>query len=220
MIYWHVEKGAVCIYSQLKRYSSSEVVAIMDGVLRHYTEMTVEKNYVESHCQSAIGLAFTHLLGFQLLARLKGIGGQKLSRRETGNPDPYPHLQAVLTRSIRWDLIRQQYDEMIKYATALRLGTADAESILRRFTRSASQHPTYQALAELGKAVKTIFLWRYLHLEALRREIHDGPNVVENWNSGNGFILYGKGGEISTNRLTEPSSGAAGHPCRGGKRAC
>jgi len=73
MIYWHVEKGAVCIYPQLKRYSSSEVVAIMDGVLRHYTEMTVEKNYVESHCQSAIGLAFTHLLGFQLLARLKGI---------------------------------------------------------------------------------------------------------------------------------------------------
>lgn len=27
--------------------------------------------------------------------------------------------------------IRQQYDEMAKYATAWRLGTADAESILR-----------------------------------------------------------------------------------------
>ena len=60
-------------------------------------------------------------------------------------------------RSINWQLIRQQYDELIKYAAALRLGTADAESILRRFTRSAPQHPTYQALAELGKAIKTIF---------------------------------------------------------------
>jgi TnpA family transposase len=92
---------------------------------------------------------------------------------------------------------------MIKYATALRLGTADAESILRHFTRSAPQHPTYQALAELGKALKTIFLCRYLHHEALRREIHDGLNVVENWKSANGFIFYGKGGEISTNRLDE-----------------
>ena len=109
----------------------------------------------------------------------------------------------MLTRPIRWDLIRQQYDEMIKYATALRLGTADAESILRRFTRDAPQHPTYQALAELGKAVKTIFLCRYLHLEALRREIHEGLNVVENWNSASSFIFYGKGGEISTNRRDE-----------------
>ena len=28
-------------------------------------------------------------------------------------------------------------------------------------------------------------------------------NVVENWNSANGFIFYGKGGEISTNRRDE-----------------
>jgi TnpA family transposase len=27
--------------------------------------------------------------------------------------------------------------------------------------------------------------------------------VIENWNSANGFIFYGKGGEIATNRLDE-----------------
>jgi TnpA family transposase len=203
MIYWHVEKQAVCIYSQLKSCSSSEVAAMMEGVLRHCTEMSVERQYVDSHGQSEVGFAFSHLLGFQLLPRLKSIARQKLYRPETGQSEAYPQLQPVLTRPIRWDLIRQQYDEMIKYATALRLGTADAESILRRFTRDAPQHPTYQALGELGKAVKTIFLCRYLHLEALRREIHDGLNVVENWNSANGFIFYGKGGEISTNHRDE-----------------
>ena len=92
---------------------------------------------------------------------------------------------------------------MVKYATALRRGTADPEAILRRFTRNNVQHPTYKALAELGKAVKTIFLCRYLDVEALRREIHEGLNVVENWNSANGFIFYGKGGEVATNRLED-----------------
>ena len=46
---------------------------------------------------------------------------------------------------------------MVKFAVALHVGTAEPEAILRRFTRNNIQHPTYQALAELGRAVKTIF---------------------------------------------------------------
>lgn len=65
------------------------------------------------------------------------------------------------------------------------------------------QHPTYKALAELGRAVKTIFLCRYLRSKALRREIHEGLNVIENWNSVNNFILFGKGSEFATNNLEE-----------------
>jgi TnpA family transposase len=94
------------------------------------------------------------------MPRLKGIASQRLNRPEAGRPDDYPNLQAILTRPINWDLIRKQYDELIKYATALRLGTAQPEDILRRFTRNNLQHPTYQALGELGRAVKTIFLCR------------------------------------------------------------
>ncbi len=133
----------------------------------------------------------------------KGFTPQKLYRPSTGNSNAYPNLQLILTRPINWELIRQQYDQMVKYATALRLGTAEPEAILKRFTRANVKHPTYQALAELGKAIKTIFLCQYLQSEALRREIHEGLNVVENWNSANSFIFYGKGGEVATNRRSE-----------------
>ena len=203
MIYWHVEKKSTCIYSQLKTCSSSEVAAMIEGVLRHCTEMEVEKNYVDSHGQSEVAFAFCRLLGFQLLPRLKAMHSQRLYRPGAGQPDAYPNLQSVLTRPIDWELIEQQYDEMVKYATALRLATAEPEDILRRFTRNNVRHPTYKALAELGKARKTTFLCRYLHLLTLRREIHEGLNVVENWNSANGFILYGRGGEIATNRTED-----------------
>ena len=203
MIYWHVAKRSTCIYSQLKRCSSSEVAAMIEGVLRHCTDMTVEKQYVDSHGQSEVAFAFCYLLGFDLLPRLKAIASQKLYRPETGHPEDYSNLESILTRPINWELIRQQYDEMIKYATALRLGTAETETILKRFTRDNLKHPTYQALVELGKAIKTLFLCRYLSSEALRREIEEGLNVVENWNGANGFIFYGKGGEIATNRLED-----------------
>jgi len=203
MIYWHVERNAACIYSQLRRCSSSEVAAMIEGVLRHCAEMEVEKQYVDSHGQSHVAFAFCHLLGFKLLPRFKSIRSRKLYRPFAGHPEAYPRLQKILTRPINWELIRQQYDEMVKYATALRLGTAEAEAILRRFTKNNRHHPTYQALFELGRAEKTMFLCDYLRMEELRREIHEALNVIELWNGVNDFVFCGKGREFATNRREE-----------------
>jgi len=203
MIYWHVDKKSACIYSQLKSVSSSEVAAMIEGVLRHCTTMSVDRNYVDSHGVSEVAFAFSHILGFRLMPRLKRLSTQRLYRSRKGNPGAYPNLQPILTRPIDWVLIRNQYDQMVRFASALHAGTAEAESILRRFTRANLQHPTYRALSELGRAVKTIFLCEYLASEQTRREIHEGLNVIESWNSANSFIFYGKGGEIATNRLED-----------------
>ncbi|MCO5195616.1 MAG: transposase, partial [Anaerolineae bacterium] len=198
MVYWHIDKKAACIHSQVKRCSSSEVAAMIEGVLHHCTEMSVDKNYVDTHGQSSVAFAFCHLLGFDLLPRLQPMSRQKLYKPYRTN-DEFTNLTPILTRPIRWELIAEHYDEMVRYATALRLGTAEAEAILQRFTKHGVQHPTYKALVELGKAKKSIFLCRYLSSLELRREIHEGLNVVENWNSANGFIYFARGSEIRTN---------------------
>ena len=200
MIYWHVERSSLCIHSQLKSPSSSEVASMIEGVIHHCTEMEVDRQYVDSHGQSTVAFAFCRLLGFQLLPRLKAIHSQKLYRPETGKADAYANLQLILTRSIDWELVRQQYDQTVKYTTALRLGTAETEAILRRFTKKNVQHPTYKAFAELGKAIKTIFLCRYLHEESLRREINEGLNVVEQWNGATDFVFFARRGEMTSNR--------------------
>jgi TnpA family transposase len=200
MIYWHVERNSLCIHSQLKSPSSSEVASMIEGVIHHCTEMEVDRQYVDSHGQSTVAFAFCRLLGFHLLPRLKAIHSQKLYRPETGKADAYANLQQILTRPIDWELVRQQYDQIIKYTTALRLGTAETEAILRRFTKKNVQHPTYKAFAELGKAIKTIFLCRYLHSEELRREINEGLNVVEQWNGATDFVFFARRGEMVSNR--------------------
>lgn len=167
MIYWHVEKKSVCIYSQLKSCSSSEVAAMIEGLLRHLTSAYIHRNYVDTHSTSVVGFASTYLLAFGLLTRLKKIGRIRLHQAHrivandilvhtngaTGNPladgreyekngkPKYPYLELILTRPIRWHLIEHQYDQIVKYATALRLGTAESEQVLRRFTRGGPQTP-------------------------------------------------------------------------------
>ena len=70
----------------------------------------------------------------------------------------------------------------------------------RRFTRSNLQHPTYQGLHELGRVIKTIFLCEFLSDPRLRQEIQEALNVIEQWNSVNGFIFSARGGELLSNR--------------------
>lgn len=200
LVYWHVETNAVCLYSQLRSFSSSEVAAMIEGLIRHDTAMRVEKNFVDSHGQSEVAFAFCHLLsGVRLMPRLKRIKYERLYVPAAGMTALLPNLAGVLTRPIRWDLIAQQYDEMVKHAVALQLGTATPEAILRRFNSYNVTHPTYKALAELGKAEKTIYLCEYLSSLDLRYEVNEGLNVVERWNAANDFLCYGRQGIFATN---------------------
>jgi TnpA family transposase len=71
---WHVETNAVRIYSQLRSFSSSEVRSVIEGLIRHDTEMRVEKNFVDSHGQSEVAFACCHLLKLvRLMPRLNRI---------------------------------------------------------------------------------------------------------------------------------------------------
>jgi TnpA family transposase len=137
---------------------------------------------------------------------MKQINKAKLYGLDRGQPDAYPALKAAMTRPIRWEIIEHNYDQLVKYATAIRVGTASTETILRRFTRNAS-HPVYQAMLELGRAQKTIFIARYLRDRDLQREIEEGLNLIESWNRVNGVIFFGKSGEFATNRRDQQQLG-------------
>lgn len=125
--------------------------------MRHATAMKAEGSYVDSHGQSEIGFGLTRLLGYDLLPGIKQINKVKLYRPGREDEDTYDNLADAMTRPIRWDVIENNYDQLIKYATAIRVGTASTEAILRRFTRAAS-HSIYHAMLEVGKAQKTIFV--------------------------------------------------------------
>ena len=59
---------------------------MIEGVLRHCTDMEIQRQYVDSHGQSAVGFAFCHLIGFELAPRLKAIARQKFQSTSAATP--------------------------------------------------------------------------------------------------------------------------------------
>jgi len=53
-----------------------EVAAMIEGLLRHCTDMKLQKNYVDTHGQSEIAFAFLSVTGLELLPRIKWIHEQ------------------------------------------------------------------------------------------------------------------------------------------------
>jgi len=203
MIYWHVDKKSLCIYSQLKDCTSSEVGSMIKGIIDHDTDMDVNRVFVDTHGQSVIGFAVSYLLDFGLCPRLKTINKQKLYYAHPLDKDKYQNIAEILKGSINWQLIEDNYDEIIKHIVALKLGIVAPSVLIKRFSNDNYTHPVYKALIEIGKANKTIFLCKYLASESLRIEVNEGLNVVERLNSVMDFIFYGKLGQIATNNIED-----------------
>jgi TnpA family transposase len=82
---------------------------------RHGTTMNLAGNYVDSHGQSEIGFGITRLLGIDLLPRIKRINTMWLFRSGPAGPaDRFARLAPALHRPIRWDLLDENYDQMVK----------------------------------------------------------------------------------------------------------
>jgi len=204
MIYWHVDKKGLCIHSMIKTCTSSEVASMIHGVLHHDTLMDISEMSVDTHGQSCIGFAFSELFRFDLLPRIKNINKQKLHCSSRRKKDEYQNLtDALASDPIQWNKIRLHYREIVRHAAALKMRTVEPDVLMRRLSADNKSNPVYQALMEIGKASRTIFLCRYLNFEELRIDINDALNVVERVNGIMGFIFYGRLGEISTNNTND-----------------
>lgn len=203
MIYWHVDKKSLCIYSQLKSCSSSEVGSMIKGIIDHDTEMNMNRVFVDTHGQSVVGFAISYLLDFDLLPRLKAINRQKLYGVQAGDKWKYQYISEIIKGPINWKLIEENYNETVKHLVALKLGIVEPDVLVKRFSNNNYEHPVYRTLLEIGKANKSIFLCQYLDSEDLRIEINEGLNVVERLNYIMDFIFYGKLGELATNNIDD-----------------
>ena len=134
-----------------------------------------------------------HLLGYQFSPRLADIGGTRFWRVD-GKAD-YGALDALAAR-INVRLIAQHWEDLLRLAGSLKLGTVQAAGLIR--TLQTKDRPTKlaRALEELGRLIKTLYLLRFIDDEAYRRRILVQLNRGEGRHQLARIVFHGKRGEL------------------------
>ncbi|NIB30871.1 transposase [Pseudonocardia sp. MCCB 268] len=86
------------------------------------------------------------------MPRIKQINRVSSTGPRPGRLTGTSRLASAMTRLIRWDLIAQQYDQMISTRPRSALGNSRARRRSCVGSPGAASHPTYQAMLELSAA--------------------------------------------------------------------
>ena len=106
----------------------------------------------------------------------------------------YPHIDALFSATVDWDLIETLLPDMLRVALSVKAGLIRPSAILRRLSTYSRKNKLYFAFRELGRVVRTIFLLDYLSSLELRHLIQAATNKSELFNKYAQWVAFGESG--------------------------
>ena len=164
-VYTHLSDQHSVFHTQVIACSVREAIYVLDGLLNNDTILRPQEHFVDQHGFTDQLFGLCHLLGFTLMPRLN-VSKQTLYKSD--RTKCYGRLDAVIQSTVDTALIREQWDQLVRVAASLRNRTAPAHVVLRRLASSAPSDRLAKALTALGRALRSLYLLRYIHEEALR----------------------------------------------------
>jgi TnpA family transposase len=169
-------------------------LVLLSVVLEQQTELQPTEIMTDTGAYTDTIFGIFHLLGYQFSPRLADIGGSRFWRVD-GKAD-YGALDALAAQRINVALIAQHWEDLLRLAGSLKLGTVQAAGLIR--TLQTKNRPTKlaRALEELGRLIKTLYLLRFIDDEAYRRRILVQLNRGEGRHQLARIVFHGKRGEL------------------------
>ncbi len=169
-------------------------LSLLSVVLEQQTELQPTEIMSDTGAYTDTIFGIFHLLGYQFSPRLADIGGTRFWRVD-GKAD-YGALDDLAAQRINVALIVQHWEDLLRLAGSLKLGTVQAAGLIR--TLQTKDRPTKlaRALEELGRLIKTIYLLRFIDDESYRRRILVQLNRGEGRHQLARIVFHGKRGEL------------------------
>jgi TnpA family transposase len=193
--YYLVSDTYIALFSRFIACGAYEGHSILDFVADKCSVLQPRTVHADTHGQSAPIFGLAHLLGIELMPRIRHWQDLHLFR-----PDQtarYEHIDELFTGSIDWGLIEAHRPDMLRVALSIKAGRLLPSAILRRLATYSRKNRLYFAFRELGRAIRTTFLLRYLGSLELRRLINAATNKSEHFNRYAQWVSFGSSGLIT-----------------------
>jgi TnpA family transposase len=167
---------------------------LLAGLLEQQTSLQPQEIMTDTAGYSDVVFGLFWLLGYQFSPRLADIGEARYWRINA--TADYGALNGIARNQINTVLISSHWDDMLRVAGSLKLGTVSAVDLVRSLQRGNTPSTLSRAIGELGRIAKTLYLLPYLDDETYRRRILTQLNRGEGRHSLSRVVLHGQRGEI------------------------
>ncbi len=174
-----------------------EALFVLDGILENDTILEPQEHATDSHGATIALFGMCHLLGLQLHPRIANLRKVTLYKPHKSTKLGKLALLFKEKKAIKIDLLRSQWDALVRVAASLRHRTAPAHVVLQRMMTNTSSKLSL-ALAELGKLVRTIFVLRYLNSPQMRTAVRRQLNRTEGRHNLAKYLFRGEQGTFTT----------------------
>jgi len=167
---------------------------LLELLLEQQTVLQPQEIMTDTAGYSDIIFGLFGLLGYQFSPRLANIGRSWFWRfdREVD----YGVLNELSRHRIRQDVIIRYWDDMLRVAGSLKIGTVNATQLIQTLQCGGKPTMLGRAIGEFGRIYKTRYLLNYLDDGDYRRRILTQLNRGESRHSLARDVFYGKRGEL------------------------
>lgn len=198
-IYTHISDQYSVFSTLVISCSLREATYVLDGLLSNNTDLNPEFHCTDTHGYTDHLFALCYLLGISFQPRLSDLPHQALYKMNKN--DKIPSLDELFTGAADLQIIREQWDTVVRIAASLKNGIAPAHVIIQRL--AGREDKASKALQSLGRLIKTIYIFRYISDPELRRRVHLQLNRGESRHTLAKVIFFDNRGVFKTSDYEE-----------------
>ncbi len=152
----------------------SEAPYILDGLLMNKAGKKIKEQYADMGGFTDLVFAVTALLAYRFIPRIRDLPSKRLYAFDPASTPK--ELRGMVGGKIKERLITENWPDILRAVATMAAGIMPPSQLLKKFASYPRQHELAQALREIGRIERTLFIIEWLLDADMQRRAQIGLN--------------------------------------------